>query len=97
MGTPIYNPKLETARLTAYNGTCTKRQMTEEEAARYGPPAKRKLGRRHLTAAHLLEAVAASASAEEAAAKLNMPVQRFKTELTTRRINRVEYGTGVAQ
>ena len=95
MGTPIRNPKLETARLSTYSAACTKRQMTPEEAARYGPPAKRKPGRRHLTAAHLLEAVATSASAEEAAAKMGMPVQRFKTELTTRRINRVEYGTGV--
>jgi hypothetical protein len=95
MGTPIRNLKLETSRLSAYNGTCTKRQMTEAERAAYGPPANRKPGRRHLTAAHLLEAVATSASAEEAAAKMGMPVQRFKTELTTRRINRVEYGTGV--
>ena len=64
----------------------------EEVAAKYGPPAPRQLQRRHLTAGHLLDAIAASDGPEEAAELIGMPVVRFKTECTLRGIRKPQYG-----
>lgn len=64
----------------------------EEIAARYGPPRERQLQRQHLTATHLLDAIAASSGPEDAAELLGMPVVRFKTECTLRGIRKPQYG-----
>jgi hypothetical protein len=64
----------------------------EEIAARYGPPKERPPQRQHLTATHLLDAIAASSGPEDAAELLGMPVARFKTECTLRGIRRPQYG-----
>lgn len=91
MSIPVPNRQLEARTLTGYNGTCTTRQLTPDELARYGPPIPRKRGRA-VTAKRYLEVIATSANDVEAAAKLGMTVSRLRMELTSRGINSPKWG-----